>query len=159
MTTTCFWWLFGIGGKSANGDLSDNCGFTVHKLIFAYRSASDTCESVIRSPLSTLSLGLLWVSGILLCPVDLGLHPNRSHNLIERQQSMCRWQHLQRVVFVEYRSALCSRDHTLETFYGSYANHYIFEYRPFPFVAAKQMTELRCSMLYESGTLLSVGQT
>ena len=32
-----------------------------------------------------------------------------------------------------------------EVFYGSYAYKYIFDCRPFPFVAARQLMELPCS--------------
>ena len=49
LTATCLWWFFGLGGKLGSGDVSITCGFTVHKSINASRSASDTCESVIRS--------------------------------------------------------------------------------------------------------------
>ena len=48
MTANCFWWFSGLAIKLGNGDVSSNCGFTVHTSNNAYRSAFDTCESVIR---------------------------------------------------------------------------------------------------------------
>ena len=56
--TVCLCWFCGLGRKSGNADVSGNCGFTVHKSIKAYRSASDTCASIIKSSLSIWSLGL-----------------------------------------------------------------------------------------------------
>ena len=46
----------------------------------------------------------------------------------------------------------------LEVFYGSCAKYYVFERRPFPFVAARQLIEFRCSEFDESGILEWVGQ-
>ena len=58
MTATCLCWFCGLGEKFGNGDVSGKCGLTVHKSITAYRSASDTCVSVIKSSHSIWSLGL-----------------------------------------------------------------------------------------------------
>ena len=49
----------GLGWKCGNGDASGKGGFTVHKSNIVCRSASDTCQSVIKSSLSIGSLGSL----------------------------------------------------------------------------------------------------
>ena len=51
------------------------------------------------------------------------------------------------------RSCLCSRICKLGMFYGSCANYYIFECRPFPFVAARQLMEFLCSAFDESSII------
>ena len=56
------------------------------------------------------------------------------------------------------RSCQCSRVGMLEVFYGSCACYYIFECRLFPFVAARQLVELRCSTFNEGGIIWWVGQ-
>ena len=49
MTAICLCWFCGLGRNFGNGDVSGICGLFVHKSITAYRSASDTCASVIKS--------------------------------------------------------------------------------------------------------------
>ena len=51
-----------------------------------------------------------------------------------------------------------SRGHMLEVFYGLYAYYYIFQCRPFPYVAARQLIGFRCSKFDESGIPWWVGQ-
>ena len=46
----------------------------------------------------------------------------------------------------------------LEVFHGSYAYYYIFESRPFLFVAARQLMEFRCSKFDEIGIIRWVGE-
>ena len=56
------------------------------------------------------------------------------------------------------RRCLCSGIRMLGVFYGSCAYYKIFEYRPFPFVAARKLMQFRCSKFDESAILLWVGQ-
>ena len=49
VTAICLCWFCDLGRMFGDGDVSGNCGLTVHKSITAYRSASDTCASVIKS--------------------------------------------------------------------------------------------------------------
>ena len=49
MTAICLCWFCGLIRKFGNGDVSGNCGLTVHKSITAYHSASDTCASLFKS--------------------------------------------------------------------------------------------------------------
>ena len=55
-------WFCGLGWKLGNSEVSGMCGFTVHKLIIANHSASDTCASVIKSSLSVSWIDFVWVS-------------------------------------------------------------------------------------------------
>ena len=71
---------------------------------------------------------------------------------------MCSKQQLLGVVQSENQSQLRSDVHFLERFYGSCAYYYIFDNRPFSFVAGKQLFEFQCLKFYASGTLLWVGQ-
>ena len=59
MAAICLYRFCVLGWMFGNADVSGKCGFTVHKSINAYRSASDTSASVFKSSLSIWSLGLL----------------------------------------------------------------------------------------------------
>ena len=59
VTAVCLCWFCGLGGKFGNVDISRKCGLTVDESINAYRSASETCASVIKSSHLIWSLGLL----------------------------------------------------------------------------------------------------
>ena len=56
------------------------------------------------------------------------------------------------------RSCPCSRVRILQLSYGAYAYYYNFEFRPFAFVAARQLTDFLCSKFDESGIQWWVGQ-
>ena len=119
MTAICVCWFLGLGSKFSIGDVTGKCGFTVDYSNNAYRSASDTWASVIKSSFQIDHWVYCEYLCTAICLYHISIHPNGGQVQIEGQRSICRMQNFWKGSELSFK-VLCVVMFTCRQFFMDY---------------------------------------